>query len=78
MAYGVEVELLTDNSAAKGIGMRRGLGQVRHMKVCYLWLQEKFYQKMIRVYTVGAKEHLADVPAKYATKEEMQTAMSNV
>ena len=36
---GIVVE--TDSTAAKGIAFRKGLGKVRHIEVCQLWLQEK-------------------------------------
>ena len=40
---GVEVDLrlMTDASAALGIATRRGLGNVRHIEVSKLWIQEK-------------------------------------
>eukprot|EP00969_Alexandrium_andersonii_P196366 8675349-Alexandrium_andersonii.AAC.1 len=31
----------TGSSAAKVIASREGLGKVRHVEVCHLWLQEK-------------------------------------
>ena len=35
------IEMFTDSSAARGIASRRGLGKVRHIAVCQLWLQDK-------------------------------------
>ena len=36
---GIVVE--TDSTAAKGIAFRQGIGKVRHIEVCQLWLQQK-------------------------------------
>ena len=35
------VDMFTDWSAAKGIASRRGLGKVRHIAVCQVWLRDK-------------------------------------
>ena len=37
----VKLPLESDASAAIAIASRRGLGKVRHIEVCQLWLQEK-------------------------------------
>ena len=35
------IVICTDAAAAKGIASRRGLGKVRHIELCELWLQEQ-------------------------------------
>ena len=37
----IKLKILTDASAAQGIAARRGLGQVRHIEVSTLWLQDQ-------------------------------------
>ena len=42
------ITLKSDASAAIAISNRRGLGKVRHIEVCQLWLQDKVrYEKEI-------------------------------
>ena len=41
LGFRMDLEVLTDASAAKGIAFRRGLGKTRHVAVHYLWVQEK-------------------------------------
>ena len=48
----VEVSLGTDSVAAKGIASRSGLGKVRHLEVCQLWLQENVQEGKIRLMRV--------------------------
>ena len=35
------IEMRSDASAAIGIASRRGVGKVRHIEVCQLWLQQR-------------------------------------
>ena len=44
---GIVVE--TYSTAAKGIAFRKGLGKVRHIEVCQLWLQEKVRNGVIKL-----------------------------
>ena len=37
-----QIDMLTDATAAIGIARRRGMGQIRHLDVIDLWIQEKF------------------------------------
>ena len=38
----IDATLYTDVSATIGFGQRQGLGMLRHIRVQYLWLQERF------------------------------------
>ena len=38
---GLELETGTSSTAARGIAGRKGLGKTRHMRVAFLWLQER-------------------------------------
>ena len=37
----LELEVLTDSGAAKGICMRKGIGRVRHLDTNLLWIQDE-------------------------------------
>ena len=63
-----EIDLKSDASAAVSIASRTGLGKVRHIEVCQLWLQNKVRRGDIRVARVGAREDLADALTMYAGK----------
>ena len=43
------VEIKTDASAAIGIANRIGIGKVRHIEVCQLWLQDKVRRGDIKI-----------------------------
>ena len=41
MGQEMDLQVLTDSSAAKGMCARRGHGKVRHIEVCQLWVQQE-------------------------------------
>ena len=47
------LKILTDASAAKGVAQRLGLGQMRHIEVTTLWLQDKVRTGEILIEKVG-------------------------
>ena len=65
----VKLTLKSDASAAIAIASRRGLGKVRHIEVCQLWLQEKVRSEAIKVVKVGTHENVADAMTKYVGSE---------
>ena len=69
MGIQLRVELLTDASAARGIAARRGLGQVRHIEVSQLWLQDKVNKGEIMVEKVDGTKNLADALTKHVDGE---------
>lgn len=50
--------LKTDASAAILIASRRGLGKVRHIEVCQLWLQDKVRRGNVKVVKVGTHDNM--------------------
>ena len=52
MGMEVGLRLGSDSSAARGIAARRGLGNVRHIEVCQLWLQEEVQEGKVRLMRV--------------------------
>ena len=67
----LNIDLLTDSSAAKGIANRRGLGKVRHLETNQLWIQERVAKGDITVHKVAGVDNLADALTKYVTKDEL-------
>ena len=64
-----EIEVKSDASAAISIASRTGLGKVRHIEVCQLWLQDKVKQGKIAVQKVTTDENVADALTKYVPRE---------
>ena len=54
------IEIMSDSSAAIGISKRRGLGKMRQVEVCQLWLQEKVFRNEIQIHKVPGEVNLAD------------------
>ena len=68
---GLEVELRTDSSAGKGVAQRRGLGKLKHLHTCYLWLQERVARGEVTVVKVGTKGNWADVFTEWVDRGRM-------
>ena len=62
------IVLKSDASAAIAISNRRGLGKVRHIEVCQLWLQDQVRRGDIRVVKAGTHENVADALTKYVSQ----------
>eukprot|EP00439_Symbiodinium_sp_Y106_P084392 s1430_g25.t1 len=60
----LSVNIAMDASAGISIGSRRGLGQVKHIDTCYLWVQEIVDQGRIRLKKVNTQDMLADLMTK--------------
>ena len=71
------IVLKSDASAAIAIASRRGLGKVRHIEVCQLWLQDKVRKGDIKVVKVGTHENIADALTKYVSRDIMSSHMRN-
>ena len=69
------ITLKSDASAAIAISNRRGLGKVRHIEVCQLWLQDKVRRGDIKVVKVGTHDNVADALTKYVSQDSMAMHM---
>jgi len=58
-----------DASAAIGIVNRTGVGRLRHIRVQYLWLQDKVRQEEIAVRKIKGTENPADLLTKHVPAE---------
>ena len=65
LGVSIKLKILTDASAAQGIAARRGLGQVRHIEVSTLWLQDQVNKNRIQIEKVKGTENLADPMTKH-------------
>ena len=75
LGINMNIEVLTDATAAKGIASRKGLGKVRHMAVHYLWVQERVAQGDLKLSKVWGKENPADLLTKYLDAESIKKCM---
>ena len=71
MGFKVEATILTDSSAAKQIGLREGVGKIRHLDTRSLWLQQKLKSGELSVHKTPGPTNLADVGTKARTKERL-------
>ena len=60
-----KLKLKTDASVAKAISGRRGTGQIRHLEVSQLWLQDRVNRGDLEVEKVPGETNRADQLTKY-------------
>ena len=60
----LDLEIETDSSAAKGIGLRRGVGKVRHLHTPLLWVQKRIQRGDFKVKKVAGVSNVADLGTK--------------
>ena len=58
------LKVRSDSSAAIGISNRLGLGQMRHLSVRHLWVQDKVKNKEIQLEKQDGKKNVADLGTK--------------
>jgi hypothetical protein len=68
----IQATVHTDASAILGIVNRQGLGKLRHVKVQYLWLQEKVRDKSLAVRKVPGPDNPADLMTKYLPVRDIE------
>ena len=75
--FGIEVgiTIYTDASAAKGIASRRGLGKVRHIELCELWLQDQVARNRIRLVKIAGVDNFSDSLTKPAGVERINQTL---
>ena len=69
------VVLHTDASAAKGMASRRGLGKVRHIELCHLWIQEEVAQRRITIRKVEGRDNFSDILTKHSNADRIAQTM---
>ena len=69
MGYEVKARLHVDASVALGIMQRKGGGQVRHLSVGVLWLQEQQLRKAVEMLKIHGPKDPADLMTKGMSRE---------
>jgi hypothetical protein len=64
IAWPVELEILSDSSAARGMCLRSGSGKVKHLSIKELWVQELFRKKQASLSAVNTLINWGDIGTK--------------
>ena len=72
----VNLEILTDATAAIGICRRRGLGKIRHLHVSDLWVQDRLRKGDFKLTKIPGAENPADLLTKHVPKDVMLKHMA--
>ena len=70
--FSFQAAVRTDASATQGIVNRQRLGQLRHIGVQYLWMQEKVQRGEVKVLKVTGAENPADLCTKHLGADVIQ------
>ena len=65
----LQVEILTDATAAIGICRRRGLGKIRHLHVSDLWVQDRLRKGDFRLTKIPGADNPADILTKHVPRD---------
>ena len=65
----IKMEVYLDSSAARGVFQRQGVGQIRHLEVKGLWVQEALQRKLFTLHAVPSSDNTADFGTKALTIE---------
>ena len=74
----LQIEILTDATAAIGICRRRGLGKIRHLHVSDLWVQDRLKTGDFKLTKVLGTENPADCLTKHVTRDIMMRHMQTM
>jgi hypothetical protein len=64
MGQEVQVEIIQDSTAAKGVASRLGIGKVKHLDVGWLWIQDAVRKGDLVLRKINGKVNPADVLTK--------------
>jgi len=78
LGINVRIQIKSDASAAIGIASRRGLGNIRHLEVSQLWLQQRVASEDLKIEKVKGAENVADALTKHLGVEDMKMHMDGV
>lgn len=74
----VKIVLRSDSSAALGIGGRQGLGKLRRLETCYLWLQDVLSRKRLSIKKIKGCDNPADLGTKHLKFEDIERHLSTI
>lgn len=78
LGFDVAVEVRADAPAAIGMASRRETGEVRHLDVSYLWVQERIRAGDVMVTKVAGKENQADIMTKHVPRDTIAEHMERL
>ena len=78
LGIALNIELLTDATAAIGICRRRGLGKIRHLHVSDLWVQDRLKKGDFSLSKVLGADNPADLLTKHVSRELMLKHMQAI
>ena len=78
MRWTVPITVHSDATAAIGIARRKGLGEIRHLDVTDLWIQDNIRSMQIKLLKVLGTEHVADVFTNCVDRTALEKALANV
>ncbi len=78
LGIALDATVHSDASAALGIVQRRGLGKLRHIRVQYLWVQDRLRRGDFQVRKVPGKQNPADLLTKHLPAQEIQSHMESL
>ena len=78
LGFELHIQINTDASVAKSIAMRRGTGNVRHIEVNQLWVQERVAKGELEIRKVGTEENIADILTKHIDRETLEKHLSKL
>ena len=67
-----------DATAAHGIAARRGVGQVKHLAVSTLWLQQWTTNKELVIRKVDSGENVADLGTKHLESKLLEYLLKSM
>ena len=71
MGWILQPRVHSDATAAIGISKRRGLGKIRHLHTCDLWIQEQTKTERVLLEKVLGTDNPADIFTKYVDQASM-------
>ena len=75
MKQDLKLVIETDSSSAKAMGSRRGLGKVRHIELCELWLQDQVARGRIIVNKIRGDDNFSDSLTKHSSIDRISQSM---
>ena len=76
LGINVQIEILTDATAAIGICRRRGLGKIRHLHVSDLWVQDRLRKGDFRLTKIPGADNPADILTKHVPRDILMKHMA--
>ena len=72
----IRLKLILDNSAAKQVLFRSGVGRIRHLSCRILWIQQYVKEKLLEVAAIPTKWNCSDLCTKKLSKARMDFLMN--